>query len=378
MRVASSKSSSTRWNWQQADWPVFRYDAAALKPLEDAFLHQSGVFLGAYLHVGEEEKHTLTIDLLSDEALNSSEIEGETLNRDSVQSSIRRQFGLTTDRRAVKPAEAGIAEMMVDLYRHFAKPLTHATLHEWHRMLMNGRRDLQHIGTYRRHADPMQIVSGRLDAPTVHFEAPPSVRVHKEMTRFIAWFNATSPQGKTPLPALTRASIAHLYFESIHPFEDGNGRIGRALAEKAIAQTTGRPAMLALSQVIYAHRKRYYAMLEANNKSTRIDDWLEYFAATLLDAHVVCQKKIAFIIQKTKFYDHFRDRLNPRQHTVIARIFREGSAGFKGGLSAENYITIASTSRATATRDLQDLVEKKALHRTGTGKGTRYWLKLEH
>ncbi len=369
-------ASAQKWNWQQENWPDFEYDLSVLKLQEDDFLHHSGLFLGAYLHVTEEEKLTLTIDLLSDEALKTSEIEGEILNRDSVQSSIRRRLGLVTDRRTVKPAESGIAEMMVDLYRNFGQPLSHAMLFGWHSMIMNGRRDVERIGAYREHTDPMQVVSGRLDAPQVHFEAPPSPRVPKEMKRFIDWFNATAPDGKTPLPALTRAGIAHLYFESIHPFEDGNGRIGRAIAEKAVAQATGKPAMIALSQTIATHRKRYYDMLEQSNKDNCIDIWLAYFAETILEAQKTCQSFVEFIIRKTKFYDRFKGGFNERQQKAIARVFREGITGFKGGLSAENYIAITSTSRATATRDLQDLVEKLAFTKTGTGKGTRYQLKL--
>ena len=364
------------WNWQHPDWPDFQYDPSPLKALEDNFLHCSGVLLGAYLHVTDAEKITLIIDLLSDEALKTSEIEGEILNRESVQSSIRRQLGLVTDRRSVKPAEAGIAEMMVDIYRNFAEPLSHDMLFGWHSMIMNGRRDVESIGAYRKHADAMQVVSGRIDAPTVHFEAPPSKQVRKEMKRFIDWFNATVPGAKKSLPALTRAGIAHLYFESIHPFEDGNGRIGRAIVEKVVAQSTGKPAMVALSQTIYTHRKRYYEMLEASNKSIRLDAWLDYFAKTILDAQETCQQLLVFIIHKAKFYDHFRDRLNERQQKVIARMFREGIGGFKGGLSAENYLAITGTSRATATRDLQDLVEKLAFTKIGTGKGTRYQLRL--
>ena len=364
------------WNWQQPEWPDFQYDSSDLKAFEDEFLRRSGLLLGAYLHVTEDEKLTLIVDLLSDEALKTSEIEGEILNRESVQSSIRRQLGLTTDRRSVKPAEAGIAEMMVDLYRNFAQPLSHDMLFGWHSMIMNGRRDVESIGAYRKHADAMQVVSGRIDAPTVHFEAPPSTQVRKEMKRFIDWFNASAPTGKKPLPALTRAGIAHLFFESIHPFEDGNGRIGRAVVEKVVTQSTGKPAMVALSQTIYTHRKRYYEMLEASNKGIRIDAWLDYFAKTILDAQEMCQQLLVFIIHKVQFYDRFRDRFNERQQKVIARMFREGIAGFKGGLSAENYLAITGTSRATATRDLQDLVEKLAFSKTGTGKGTRYQLRL--
>lgn len=368
---------NTTWNWQQFDWPYFEYDPDLLKQQEEQFLLDSGALLGAFKHIKDDEKEILTVNLMSDEALKTSEIEGEILDRDSVQSSIRRQLGLSAERHKSKPAESGIAEMMVDLYRNFAERLTHEKLFSWHEMLMNGRRDLDQIGAYRKHDDPMLVVSGRMDKPTIHFEAPPSEYVYGEMDSFIAWFNGSAPGGEEALPALTRASIAHLYFESIHPFEDGNGRIGRLISEKALAQSLGKPAMVALSQTIHTNRKNYYAMLEKSNKSNQVDDWLQYFAGEILTAQDTSIKMVEFIIQKARFFDQHNEQLNDRQSKVIERIFREGLNGFKGGLSAENYIRITGTSRATATRDLQALVEIKALTRTGTGKGTRYHLNLE-
>ena len=368
--------ASIKWNWQQDDWPHFTYDNRLLKRLEDEFLHHSGLLLGSYIHINDQDQEHLLINIMSEEAIKTSEIEGEMLNRDSVQSSIRKQLGLITDHRRADPAEVGVAEMMVDHYRHFTQPLNHKQLYHWHAMLMNGRRDLGCIGHYRKHSDTMQIVSGRLDQPTVHFEAPPSKQVYKEMNRFIQWYNNSAPQGRAPLPALTRASIAHLYFESIHPFEDGNGRIGRSIAEKSIAQSINKPAMVALSQTIYKHRKQYYTMLERANKSNQIDEWLDYFATTILEAQQYSIKLIEFIIQKTKFYDQYKELLNPRQHKVTERMFFEGLDGFKGGLSAQNYLRITSTSRATATRDLQHMVSIGAFTKTGTGKGTRYYLAL--
>jgi len=196
------------------------------------------------------------------------------------------------------------------------------------------------------------------------------------MKRFIAWFNATAPGGKTPLPALTRAAIAHLYFVCIHPFEDGNGRIGRALAEKSLAQNLGQPSLIALAYTIERKRKDYYAALERNNKDLEITGWMKYFANTILEAQNNTIKRVDFYIAKAKFYEKFRGKLNQRQEKVVARMFREGIDGFKGGLSAENYISIANTSRATATRDLQDLVEKGALTRTGELRHTRYHLNM--
>jgi Fic family protein len=220
----------------------------------------------------------------------------------------------------------------------------------------------------------MQIVSGAVGRQKVHFEAPPSDRVKPGMASFIDWFNDSAPEKAGALPALTRAGIAHLYFESIHPFEDGNGRIGRALSEKVLAQNLGQPSLIALAYTIERKRKTYYGMLEASNKDNEITDWLVWFAGTVLEAQRTTMKRVEFYIAKARFYDRFRGKLNERQEKVIARMFREGIDGFKGGLSAENYISITGSPRATTTRDLQDLVAKGALTRTGERRHTRYWL----
>jgi Fic family protein len=331
---------------------------------------------GAYQHINAEDKNKLIVDILSNEALKTSEIEGEYLNRESLQSSIRRNFGLDNHNFKIPPAERGISEMMVDLYHHFSEPLTHTILFNWHKMLTNGRQDLIDIGRYRTHAEPMQVVSGYIDNPKVHFEAPPSSTVFAEMEHFLLWFNKTAPDGKEPLPALTRAAIAHLYFVCLHPFEDGNGRIARALAEKVIAQCVKQPTLIALAQTIQKHRKAYYSALEHNNKTTEISDWITYFAQTILDAQAYTLNLIEILIKKAKFYERYREQLNERQTKVIQRMFMEKPDGFKVGLSAENYIRISGTSRATATRDLQNLVHIGALIKTGEKKSTRYNLPL--
>jgi Fic family protein len=364
-----------RWNWEQPDWPTFTYDKEALEPLEREFLLRSGEFLGVFRHVSQDDRDQIRIDLISEEALKTSAIEGEYLNRDSVQSSLRQQLGLGGgEAKRIPPAERGIAEMMADVYLHFADTLSHRTLFAWHKMVMAGERRIETVGRYREHAEPMQIVSNPLYEPRVHFEAPPSARVKPEMDAFITLFNDSALKGKSPLPALTRAGIAHLYFESIHPFEDGNGRIGRALSEKALAQNLGEPSLIALAYTIERHRKTYYEMLEISSQHNAITDWLVYFANTILDAQHVTLARVEFSVAKAKFYERFRDQLNERQEKTIARMFREGIEGFKGGLSAENYIAITKASRATATRDLQDLVAKGILTRTGERRHTRYAL----
>lgn len=364
------------WNWQQSTWPNFIYDSNVLEAVEQQFLLQSGQFIGAFKHVGSNDRDTLKIELISDEAVKTSEIEGEILDRNSVQSSLRQQLGLGVEQPGVKPAERGISQMMVSLYQNFADPLEDKTMFDWHAMLLSGARDINVIGGYRTRSDAMQIVSGPDYKRRIHFEAPPSARVPIEMRRFVSWFNDTGPNGRNKLPALTRAGIAHLYFESIHPFEDGNGRIGRALSEKALAQNLGQPTLIALAYTIERKRKQYYAALERNNKDTAITAWLTYFANTALEAQRNTIKRVDFYVAKAKYYEKFRSQLNERQEKAIARMFKEGIDGFEGGLSADNYISITQASRATATRDLRDLVEKAALTRTGELRHTRYYLNL--
>src|SRR5712671_2049696 len=364
------------WNWEKPGWPNFTYDSTALEPLEKRFLLQSGEFIGAFKHIGADDQDTLKIEIISEEAVKTSEIEGEILNRDSVQSSLRHQLGLGAEKPGITPAERGIATMMVDLYRSFADALADKTMFDWHRMLLSGDTSIQVIGGYRTRADAMQVVSGPIHKRKMHFEAPPSSHVPDEMKQFVIWFNDTAPGGKTPLPPLTRAGIAHLYFVCVHPFEDGNGRIGRALAEKSIAQNLGQPSLIAPAYTIERKRKDYYASLERNNKETEITSWLEYFANAILEAQNNTIRRVDFYVAKAKFYQKHRGTLNARQEKVIARIFREGIDGFEGGLSAENYISVTGTSRATATRDLQNLIEKGVLTKTGELRHTRYHLGL--
>jgi len=266
--------------------------------------------------------------------------------------------------------------MMVDLHRNFDQPLSQKCLFSWHTMLMKGRQDLEKIGAYRTHEDPMQVISGAVHRPVVHFEAPPAKDLSNQMKKFITWFNDTAPGTKLSLPVLARAGVAHLYFVCIHPFEDGNGRIGRAVSEKALSQNLKQPTLIALSHTIEKHRKIYYQALEHNNKNMEITDWLLYFTKTALEAQDYTMNMIDFLIAKTKLYDKVRGKLNERHEKVIARIFREGVEGFKGGLSAENYLSITGTSRATATRDLQELVDLDVFTRTGERKSTRYHLNL--
>lgn len=365
-----------RWNWQQPDWPAFRYDATQLRSLEDQFLKVAGIAVGVIAHLDDENRQSLTIELIAQEAVDSSAIEGEVLDRASVQSSVAKQLGIKADQRRANAAEAGAAELMANLFRSYREPLSDVMLHQWHAMLMNGRRDLTDVGRYRAHADPMQIVSGSLHAPKVHFEVPPSEAVPAEMAAFIRWFNDSSPDGPSPVSVLARAGIAHLWFETIHPFEDGNGRLGRAVSEKALAQWLDAPAITALAETIQRHRSDYYTELQQASQSNQIDRWLEWFARTALAAQRRTLDRVHFLIAQTKLLDRLRGHINERQERALLRMFAEGPDGFKGGLSAANYRTITGAASATTTRDLAALVELKALRKEGELKHTRYYLAL--
>ena len=364
------------WNWELETWPDFRWNQEHLRASEQAFMENAAVAVGAMRHLEKNDREEVVIELLSSDALSTSAIEGEVLDRDSVQSSLRRQLGMSAAAFRSRPAEAGIAEMMADLYRRPLDAITEERLFEWHRMVMNGRRDIADIGSYRRHDEPMQIVSGAFGRVRVHFEAPPSKRLKVEMGRLLEWLEQTSPEGPNPLPAVTRAGIAHLWFESIHPFEDGNGRIGRAIAESALARAISTPTFTALSKSLLRHRKDYYAMLEAASSTLVIDDWLLWFADRALEAQKSADELVRFLIEKTRLMDRLRGALNERQEKVLLRMLAEGPEGFIGGLSAGNYATITGAPPSTVTRDLSDLVEMGALLRTGERKATRYRLKI--
>jgi Fic family protein len=366
-----------KWNWQNPDWPDFKWDRSQLIASEEQFLVGAGVVIGTVKHLGADEHSQLLVDWMSGEALTTSEIEGEILNRASVQSSIQRQLGIASDKRRSTPAEQGIAEMMVDLYRTSSEPVSDEMLFRWHRMVTAGRRDIADIAKYRTSQQPMQVVSGPIGSEKVHFEAPPSKQIPAEMKRFIAWFNRTAPHGIESLPAVTRAGIAHIYFESIHPFEDGNGRIGRGIAKKALAQGFSQPLIVTLAPTILVHRKSYYEALERAGRRNDVTDWLNWFAKIALEAQGRTIRQVEFLIAKTRLLDQLRGHMNERQEKALLRMFREGPEGFKGGLSAGNYSTITGATPATTTRDLADLTEKGALIRTGERRHARYALNLK-
>ena len=365
------------YNWQQGDRPEFRYDLAPIRTQLLSFAEHFGRIGGLMEGLPDGLETETVLDLMIAEAMKTSEIEGEILEYGEVMSSIRNRLGLNTSPEPVASRLAqGAGELMVAVRETFADPLNEQTLHEWHKLLLGGSSPLT-LGAWRSGSDPMQVVSGRIDRPTVHYEAPPSHQVPREMGAFIQWFNDTAPNGPNPVPdAPVRAAIAHLYFESIHPYEDGNGRIGRALAEKALSQGVGSPVVLSLSKVIEAKRRAYYDALQQAQRSNEITPWIRYFVGMVIAAQLDAEKQITFILKKSKFLQRYGHLLNDRQSKVIHKMLAAGPGGFEGGMNVRKYLAITKASKATATRDLQHLAAIAALTAFGGGRATRYEIRL--
>jgi len=362
-----------RYNWQQKGWPNFQYKTDVIEEMLFDFAQRTGRISGVLDGFSESEQAEAIINLMVSEAIKTSEIEGEYLSRKDVMSSIRRNLGLNPELPVTKDKRVeGVTELMLAIRKHFTAPLTEKMLSDWHTKLMKGSKGIK-IGHWRTHEEPMQIVSGAMGREVVHFEAPPSNTLASEMSRFITWFNESKHIIKKPI---IRSAIAHLYFESIHPFEDGNGRIGRAVSEKALSQSIGRPVLFSLSKSIESNKKAYYNALQKAQRSNEISDWINYFVKTVLDAQIDAEQEIEFTLKKTKFFDNHKDALNKRQQKVVRRMLEEGHQGFEGGMNARKYVSLTSASKATATRDLQDLVEKGIFKPFGGGRSTRYEINI--
>lgn len=363
------------YNWQQPDWPEFRYEFDGVSEQLLSFADHAGHVAGLLEGLPEDLGTEAVLDLMIAEAVQSSAIEGETLDRDAVMSSIRNRLGLNPVPQPVKSRMAdGAGELMVAVRKGFRETLSAETLFSWHRMLLGGTFGIR-VGGWREGGDPMQVVSGSIDRPSVHFEAPPSEQVPAEMVRFIAWFNDSAPGGPKAVPhALVRSALVHLYFESIHPFEDGNGRIGRALSEMALSQGMGRPVVLSLSRTIEAGRNAYYLALKAAQRSNEVTAWVDWFVGVVVQAQLDAETQVRFILRKSRFLQRFKSELNERQLKVVRRMFEAGPEGFAGGMSARKYVALTGASKATATRDIQDLARLGVLNPIGGGRSTRYEL----
>ncbi len=271
----------------------------------------------------------------------------------------------------------GAAALTLAVRDEYASPLSEAMLLDWHSKLLNWEKRIS-VGAWRTHKEPMQVVSGPVGKEKVHFEAPPSTRVPAAMKDCIDWFNSTAPGEADAIDwPPVRSALAHLYFESIHPFEDGNGRIGRAISEKALCQGLGGPITMSLSTVIEANRKSYYEELNAAQSERDVSGWVSYFVGVCLEAQNHAETHIRFTVRKARFFDQYKDQMNERQIRAVNRMFEAGPDGLVGGMNARKYISITKTSKATATRDLRGLQDLGVFRPEGGGRSVRYTLVLE-
>jgi len=367
-----------RWIWQQPDWPNFGYDKYRLAERELAFRLNSERLAGRFDALSMASREDATIDLMLSEAIKTSAIEGEHLDRDSVRSSLLSLITSDTLPDNSDQKSAGAASLLVDVRQNWQTPLTRELLGKWQSMAAPEQRYTSILrGVYRNDPSPMQIVSGPYGREKVHYEAPPAARVPDEMTRFIGWYNQTSPiDGEEKIPGLARVGIAHLWFEVIHPFDDGNGRVGRAIADHALSQSLGYPTTACLATAIEAGKKSYYRQLElASRGGLAIDGWLDYFADTVIKAQAIAREEVDFVLAKARFYEAYGDQLNDRQARMVARVFTEGCKGFEGGITTKKYEAITKCPNRTASRDLADLLARGIITRLpGAGRTTRYAL----
>lgn len=369
-----------KWTWQLPDWPDFRYDNRALNDRELEFRLNSERLAGSFDALPMASQEDATIDLMLSEAIKTSAIEGEDLDRESVRSSLLSLITSDTlpdksDRKA-----AGAASLLVDVRKNWQTSLTHDLLGKWQSMAVPEQRYTSILrGAYRNDHSPMQIVSGPYGREKVHYEAPPAIQVPDEMARLIDWYNQTSPvsEDKT-ICGIARAGIAHLWFEVIHPFDDGNGRVGRAIADHALSQSLGYPTTACLATAIEADKKTYYLQLEkASRGSLDVNVWLDYFADTIIKAQEIASEEVNFVLAKTRFYEVYGNQLNDRQARMVSRVFAEGRKGFEGGITTKKYEAITKCPNRTASRDLSDLVAKGIIiPLPGGGRTTRYELTI--
>lgn len=364
-----------RYNWEQKDWPHFTFQVSDLHQQLLTISKLEAKYDGA-LHTLPKGINAETIlDLMVKEALKTSKIEGEVFSRKDVLSSIKKNLGLVPKSTSIQNKNAeGICKLMIKMRAQFAEPLSQKMLLEWHQLLFEHKKNIS-VGKWRTHKEPMQLISGAYGKRKIHFEAPPSERVMAEMKQFVQWFNDTSPTGKNPILFSTvRAAVAHLYFESIHPFEDGNGRMGRVLIEKALAQGAGKPVLISISSAIEKNKKLYYSSLQKNSLSLDITKWLKYFVELMQEALQETDLQMKFTIAKHHFFENWKGKINTRQMKAVKKMIDEGIDGFEGGMNATKYGSINKTSKSTATRDLQELVQLKIFKASGGGRSVSYQL----
>lgn len=363
------------WIHEQSDWPDFSWDAKALTSKLADIRHRQGRLLGKMEGLSFELKREASLRTLTSDVVKSSAIEGENLNPEEVRSSIARRLGI--DIAGLIPASRdveGIVEMMLDSTQKFSQPLTRERLFDWHAALFpTGRSGMQKItvADWRTiETGPMQVVSGPVGKEKVHFEAPAAERLEKEMQTFLAWFDNSDD-----IDPVIKAGIAHLWFVTIHPFDDGNGRIARAIADMALARADGtRERFYSLSAQIETERKHYYNQLEKQQRATPdLTDWLSWFLDCLGRAVAKAETTLGNVLFKARLWDSINQRpVNERQRLIINRMLEDG---FEGFMNTSKYARLAKCSNDTALRDIQELKARGVfIQNPGRGRSTSYRL----
>ncbi len=362
------------WIWQQADWPHFRWRDSEILPRLRQVQRRQGILIGSHSRLGNPDQ---TLDTLLANIIASSAIEGERLNAQSVRSSLARRLGSSqTQSYPVSERSEGLAAMMLDAIDNHEQPLTIERLYQWHRWLFPVNEwSVQPMNVGQLRGDePMLVVSGRVDRPTVHFEAPPRAALDDQLAEFIPWFNQT--QHDPTMDPLLRAAICHFWFVTLHPVDDGNGRLARALTDLALSQADSHSIRLyAMSVAILELRGDYYRALEsAQRGSLDITSWICWFLDTLDYSIELALQVIDRSLAKTFFWlRHCNDDLSPEQTKVLNRLLDGGEQGFENGINASQYQKVAGVSKATATRHLAQLVDRGCIEKLpGGGRNTRY------
>jgi Fic family protein len=366
------------WIWQQADWPHFRWQDSEILPRLRQVQRRQGILIGSHSRLGNPDQK---LDTLLANIISSSAIEGERLNAQSVRSSLARRLGGSeTPSYPVSDRSEGLAAMMLDAIDNHEQPLTIERLYQWHRWLFPANEwSVQRLNVGQLRGDePMQVVSGRVDRPTVHFEAPPRATLDDQLAAYIFWFNQT--RHDPTIDPLLRAAIIHFWFVTLHPVDDGNGRLTRALTDLALSQADSHSIRLyAMSVAILELRADYYRALGSAQKgSLDITSWICWFLDTLDYSIELALQVIDRSLAKTFFWlRHCNEDLSPEQTKVLNRLLDGGEQGFENGISASQYQKVAGVSKPTATRHLAQLLDRGCIEKLpGGGRSTRYQIRL--
>jgi Fic family protein len=372
-----NKPQPLSWLWQSPAWPTLGFNHEALgAALARARLEQ-GILIGKAQAMAGQGLARALRETWSGDAVATAAIEGETIDIAAVRSSVARRLGIAPDFAAAVPRSVeGLLDVMEDAAAGWDTDLTHERLCRWQGALFPAGHSLLRpvaTGRYREHDEPMQIVSGPLGKETVHYEAPPSREVPREMSRFLEWFNRT--RADASMDGIARAGIAHAWFETIHPFEDGNGRVGRAIVDMALAQSVRLPHRLhGVSAAMRARQAQYYEELNRAQRGTGdVTPWLAWFIETFIESCRGAARLLDESIARARFWaEHSNTPLNERQRKALDRMLEAGPGNFEGGMTVRKYRALTGASSATASRDLADLAAAGLLARAGAGRSTRY------